>query len=428
MAASHRSPSMRDQWRAGDDYSEDIHHRERGRRARGERSPAASDRRRGTDSGLKIKGIAKPDPRTQSSGKSEPRTGAEKPRATQRSSRSPVRRDRAEGPPKRTRRPSIERPPDKPFHRHKEESVAKRGKIGSRSPLESPRYKDERRRSRSPVKPSRTDRGLSSRYRDRAYSPLRSPRVDHYSSARDDPAASRISLDSYIPASRPRRSRTPLRDEYRPAPSRRRSPSPVSRQRPRERSPIPARGRSPPERQRQSRSNRNFEAEPRTPRSRQPSESRLESHRLKRKSDPLPTQEEARQASKRLKRSHSPYDRERQRIEGRRMQSSGRPIQSILDNESRPPSPPRRIPSFDTDHPGSAAGAVAYSMHDASRRPPPVDTRHQYSPSPQWTPVASHHGSPHSASPYGQGRGAWGGQTTQYQGQPGYVIRQCLTV
>lgn len=413
---------MRDQWRAGDDYNEEIHHRERGRRAREERSPAASDRRRGADSGLKIKGIAKPDLRTQSSRKSEPKRGAEKPRANQRSSRSPERRDRVEGPPKRTRRPSIERQPDRHFYRHKDDSVSKRGRTCSRSPLQSHRYKDERRRIRSPVQPGRTDRGLSSRLRDRAYSPLRSPRVDHYSSARDDAAASRTALDSYIPANRPRRSRTPLRDEYRPAPSRRRSPSPVSRQRPRERSLIPARGRSPPQRQRQPRSNRDLEAESRAPHSRQPSDSRQESHRLKRKSDPLPTQEESRQASKRLKRSRSPYDRERLRTESRRMQSSGRPIQSILDNDSRPPSPPRRIPSFDTDYHGSAAGAVAYSVHDVSRRPPPVDTRHQYSPSPQWTPVASHHGSPHSASPYGQGRGAWAGQTTQYQGQPGYAV------
>lgn len=423
MAASHRSPSMRDQRRAGDDHNEDIHHRERGRRAREERSPAASDRRRQGDSGLKIKGIAKPELRTQSSRKSESRRGTEKPRATQRSSRSPQRRDKAEGPPKRTRRPSIEGLPDRQSHRYKDDSVAKRGRTDSRSPLQSPRYKDERRRSRSPAKPSRTDRGPSSRLRDRAYSPLRSPRVDHYSSARDDAAAaSRTALDSYIPSNRPRRSRTPLRDEYRPAPSRRRSPSPISRQRPRERSLIPARGRSPPQRQRQPRNNRDIEAEPRAPHSRQHSDSRREPHRLKRKSDPLPTQEEANQASKRLKRSRSPYDRERRRTEGRRMQSSGRPIQSILDNDSRPPSPPRRIPSFDTDYHGSAAGAVAYSVHDASRRPPPVDTRHQYSPSPQWTPVASHHGSPHSASPYGQGRGAWAGQTTQYQGQPGYVV------
>jgi len=412
---------MRDQWRAGDEHNEDINHRERGRRDRGERLPAASDRRREADSGLKIKGIAKPDPGSQSSKKSESRRDAEKSRASQRSSRSPDQRDRAGGPPKRTRRPSIERPPDRHYHRHKDHSGAQRGKIGSRSPLEPSRYKDERRRSRSPVNSSRTNRGLNSRHRERAYSPLRSPRVDHYSSARDDPAASRIALDSYTPANRRRRSRTPLRDEYRPAPIHRRSPSPVSRQ-PRERSLIPARGRSPPQRQRQPRSNRDIEAERRTRRSRQPSESRRELQRLKRKSDPLPTQEEARQASKRLKRSRSPYDRERLRTESRRMQSSGRPIQSILDHEPRPPSPPRRIPSFDTDYHGSATGAVAYSMHDASRRPPPVDTRHQYSPSPQWTPVASHHGSPHSASPYGQGRGAWGGQTTQYQGQPGYVI------
>ncbi|KAG8529788.1 uncharacterized protein KY384_005269 [Bacidia gigantensis] len=40
-------------------------------------------------------------------------------------------------------------------------------------------------------------------------------------------------------------------------------------------------------------------------------------------------------------------------------------------------------------------------------RPPRVDTRLQYSSSPQWTPTSSHHGSPHSASPYGPNRGGW---------------------
>ena len=420
MAALHRSPLRRDQWRAGDEYNEDIDQRERGRRDRRQRSPAASDRRREADSGLKIKGTAKPDSGAPSSKKLESRREAEHLRAGRGSSRSPQRRDRAEGPAKRTRRPSVERPSDRHHYRHQDESAAKGRKTRSRSPLESTRYKDERRRTRSPVCSSRTDRGVSSRRHDRAYSPARSPRVDHYSSARDDPPASRTALDSYIPTTRRRHSRTPLRDEYRPEPTRRRSPSPIRRPKPRGRSPILAREEPV---QRESRTHRDFKPTYGAPRSRQPPESRRETPRPKRKSDPSPSHKEARQASKRQKRSRSPYNRYRARTEGERMQSSGRPIQSILDDESRPPSPPRRIPSFDTEHHGPAAMANAYPMHDTSRRPPHVDTRHAYTPSPQWTPVASHHGSPQSASLYGQGRGGWGGQTPQYQGQPGYVFQ-----
>ncbi|KAK3171440.1 hypothetical protein OEA41_003524 [Lepraria neglecta] len=60
MAASRRSPLMRDQWRAEDDYR-DTHRRrdrDRGLSDRRQASPAAPQRQRDTDVGLKIKGRA----------------------------------------------------------------------------------------------------------------------------------------------------------------------------------------------------------------------------------------------------------------------------------------------------------------------------------------------------------------------------------
>ncbi|KAI4203557.1 MAG: hypothetical protein LQ350_001747 [Teloschistes chrysophthalmus] len=60
------------------------------------------------------------------------------------------------------------------------------------------------------------------------------------------------------------------------------------------------------------------------------------------------------------------------------------------------------------------------ASHGPSRPGPlQLNTQHPHSTSPQWTPTSSHHGSPHSASPYSHGRGGWPGQPQQYHGQPG---------
>ncbi|CAF9914138.1 MAG: hypothetical protein ALECFALPRED_009403 [Alectoria fallacina] len=58
MAASRRSPLMRDQWRAGDDHRDSNRRRSRGTGDRRQISPAAP---RETDVGLKIKGRAAAD-------------------------------------------------------------------------------------------------------------------------------------------------------------------------------------------------------------------------------------------------------------------------------------------------------------------------------------------------------------------------------
>jgi CTD kinase subunit alpha len=118
-----------------------------------------------------------------------------------------------------------------------------------------------------------------------------------------------------------------------------------------------------------------------------------------------------------------------------RNMNSTRPIRSIVDDSSRPPSPPRPIPSFDADNgpdqvDGESRIREAFPMHGMrasemqshQRRGPPrprVDTR-QYTSSPQFvTPTSSYHGSPQSGgSPYSGGRGGWNGQTP-FAGQHG---------
>ncbi|KAJ6053147.1 uncharacterized protein N7446_009159 [Penicillium canescens] len=93
-----------------------------------------------------------------------------------------------------------------------------------------------------------------------------------------------------------------------------------------------------------------------------------------------------------------------------------RPIQSILDDRPRSPSPPRPIPSFDSDNFGEPRDAV--SMHgphgpDMRQKPyrrssrPHLDTR-PYGTSPQHPTAGSYHGSPPPGSPY-SGRGGWNG-------------------
>lgn len=114
---------------------------------------------------------------------------------------------------------------------------------------------------------------------------------------------------------------------------------------------------------------------------------------------------------------------------------TSRPIQSVVDDSARSPSPFRPIPSLDNPdqtHLGDSDDHMrdSFPMHgmrpsDArnSRRPtrPHVDTRQQYTTSPQYvTPTDSRHGSPLSGSPYSGNRGSWAGQQPPqpYHGQP----------
>ena len=413
MAATHRSPSMRDKWRADDYHRDEAHHKERGRRDRQERSPAASHRRgEEADAGLRIRGTAKVDIVGRSARESGYRKEASaKVTAARKHSRSPRRRSRGED------FARLEEPASPHRRRHQDwreyrgeaDYSSKPRRSSSRTAIREPYRKEKRRRSRSPVFSARVDRGVGSRQLDRAFSPPPvSPRIDHYSSTQDKTTTR--PLDSYAPGGR-HRSRSPaVRDEYRPTPPRRRSLTPSRRPGPRERAPLRLRDLSPPSKRERSRDSyiprkerdRGVETQKRRHRSREASRDRHTTVRLPRKRSPLPTQEEAKAEYNKRRRSRSPQRRVRPK-EKKDMYPSGHPMQNISN-----------APQLHN----SAQIQQPYPIHDSSRRPPPVDTRHSYSASPQWTPVSSQQGSPHSASPYSQGHPGWGGQQQQYQGQP----------
>ncbi|KAJ5165500.1 uncharacterized protein N7500_007330 [Penicillium coprophilum] len=110
-----------------------------------------------------------------------------------------------------------------------------------------------------------------------------------------------------------------------------------------------------------------------------------------------------------------------------------RPIQSVVDGAGRSPSPPRPIPSFDSDNFGSTGensthaqdGFPMHSMrsdvnNQPRRRPsrPRLDSRPYANPQNQ-TSTGSYHGSPQPPSPYSAGRGGWSGPPS-YSG-PGHT-------
>lgn len=113
-----------------------------------------------------------------------------------------------------------------------------------------------------------------------------------------------------------------------------------------------------------------------------------------------------------------------------RIMNSTRPIQSVVDDSKRSPSPLRPIPSFDADNSGGPLDGEsrireAFPMHGmrasdvhGNQRGRGSRSHGQYSNSPQYvTPTSSYHGSP-SGSPYSNGRGGWSGQPS-FHGQHG---------
>ena len=248
----------------------------------------------------------------------------------------------------------------------------------------------------------------------------RSPRGDHYSSREYPPPYTDRFRDDYEPRGRRGRSRSPVViDSYRGHSSRQRSLSrdryhghyddPYLSHRRADRSPS-SRARPPARHQRLSK--------PDDPEN--PSKSSRRSEKQKQRTlRHLRARTKANDFLRRL--SVSPSD---DRSEDR-MQQGTRPIQSILDEPprqaSRPASPPRPIPSFDDSRSGADThmrehfpmhGMKVNDFSSGHRRgPPQIDTRQTYAASPQYmTPTSSVHGSPHSVSPYSQGRGGWGGQ------------------
>ncbi|MCJ1438982.1 kinase subunit of RNA polymerase II carboxy-terminal domain kinase I [Xylographa pallens] len=433
MAASRRSPSMRDPRRAEDDHRHSRDHTERESTERQARSPISTRRSEKTGEGLKIKGRA-----IAESGR---RVTSRQREPVQRSQRvehkvlphSPQGRGNSEGS-NRARELSRERLPKR--NRPREPSPSTKSHRRSRSitpELKQRRYSPERRRARSP---GHTDRGVDSGSRrwERAYSPHHSPRRDRRlgSYERISTSHDRSTRDSYVPQSRRGRSRSPeLRDNYRPEISRRSSPSrsryEEHRRRSRETrrdSPHRSRKLSPVNSSRRDRSPEGASY----PVKESKSSKRSEKQKLRTLKHLV-----TKPINLRSVRNSSPSPIRTDR-DDRKMQSTTRPIQSILDEQPRQPSPPRPIPSFD-DSNGSADshirdafpmhGMKASDMHQTQRRiPSHIDTRQQYATSPQYmTPTSSHHGSPQSASPFSHGRGGWAGQQQQqYHGQSAQPI------
>ena len=430
---------MRDQWRADDDNRLYRDQRERERPERRARSPTTSSRRpEAADFGLKIKGRATAESSDRSTSiKRERDIKAERSPSPRRGQskvlpHSPRRRVNGEGL-KRERELSEERTSRRSRARENPPSPKPRRRPRSVTPVQR-RHSDyqERRRSRSP---RQTDRGVnpSDRHRERAHSPLYSPRRDHYLPSRDRDRQltpqDRAAGDSYVPSTRRRRSRSPeQRDRYRPAVSGRNSPSSerydrhqkTHHRRHESRRDSPHTSRRPSVSH--SRRGRSPDADP--DQKHQESNSSKRSEKLKPRTL---NQSEIKPRHIKSTRTLSPSPARHKN--GRRMQSSTRPIQSILDEHPRQPSPPRPIPSFD-DSNGTVDshirdafpmhGMKASDIHPGQRRiPAHIDTRQSYATSPQYmTPTSSHHGSPQSGSPYSHGRGGWAGQQ-HFHGQPG---------
>ena len=438
---------MRDQWRVEDKHRDDTHYCGRGKGSHRRESPPASKGQSDTDIGVKIRGRAaagattRPSPREGRPSRQEGlRQGPLKD-----SDRSPQRRSKGE---RSLRRPTelsaerhIDQYPGRQQYRDSSRVPLKRRKSRSRPPHQASFTRKENRRSRGPVIFDGADRAprVRSRHRESLYSPRASPRGDYYSGTYDDLATTRSTRDSYVPSSRRSRSPAPrhLPRSRSPAPrlvrpsrlTYRRSQSPRRRTRPRE---NPATGHK-ENSGRGTRSVRERDLLPSSTntKSRSRNSSRSEHHEAgyrRRRSRPRSLVDSSRAQQKR---GHSKTPPTSDSARGKIiMQPSTRPIQSILDDGSHPPSPPRPIPSFDSDSHNPNAVREAYPMHgmkahimhgDSRPGRTQIDTRQSYNTSPQWTPTSSHHGSPQSGSPFSHGRGGWSGPQ-QFHGQPGYVF------
>lgn len=430
---------MRDQWRAEDDDRDDRHRRERhrgrshGHRDRRRLSPAraSSTRQGGTDAGVKIKGratadrAARPVLRTRifEECKSSPREVGRK------SSRSPRRGYNGDKLPRKSReKSSIIRQP----YRRDTKVSNNRKRSRSQSSLRDPfSRREERRQSRTPISSgghSRADSPISRR-REAAYHTLLSSRADHYSSYEDIPTtAARAAGDSYVPPTQRLRPRSPVPESYRNSSLTRRRSRSASRN-PKSRKGFASAVKEVSSLDRTSRKYRGTASSAyiRDSRSRDTSPPHNHSVRRRRPQSLSPSPGGSRPSYRKRRPSCSIADIQSPSATSKKMQSSTHPIQSILDDNTRPPSPPRPIPSFDSDSHDSGGvretfplhGMKANEVHGAIRPGrPQVDTRQSYSTSPQWTPTSSHHGSPQSGSPFSHGRGGWGGQQQHFHSQP----------
>ena len=417
---------MRDHWRAEDDYK--VSSRGRDQRARDLHpdSPAAPQRKKDPELELKIKGRAN----AESNRLSPRRTGKHQEEISSRkgivrdTSRSPRRKkDKGEERVKRPRDLSQDRHFVRAQRQEESHPAKRRRRTRSRSPArETVEFRDRegRRRSRSPIHLSRGDNFRPrSRHRERVLSPPRLSRGDYYSSYPDPHTSPSRFGDSYVPGGRRRRS--PSVEHHL---DRRRSRSRTRYIRPR--TPVSHRVSTPdrvPTDRRATKSS-HYHRSPKPSHSNHPETS----HRHRR-STPLEPHEVSRECPRKDRHPHSPVHQDNKRPSKKMQQSPTRPIQSILDTHPRAPSPPRRIPSFESHNQTSSVnlnnafpmhGTKTVNAHNAHRpnRPPHLNTQNSYGTSPHWTPNSSHHGSPHSGSPFNQSRGGWNAQPHQYQNQP----------
>ena len=371
---------MRDQWRADDDYSARPRDRAADRRPR---SSSPTRRSEHSAAGLKIKGRAADD-RTGSASiqnkfereKDRGRFGRKE--IVEERSRSPRRvraEDRTRDPRDTSAKRRVIRTPD----RNRAASVKRRRRTRSRSPPGGIfDFREDPRRAASPYS-GRTDRGVrpSSRRRERAPSLGRASRGDHYSSA------NRIG-DSYVPSTRRRSpSAPPKRHQHRErSPTSRRSRSLDRHPRRRKVSLTPPRRLSPTSRNRSRGREKDTTSSCRSqPRAR---------HSLKARRSPISPPPAA--ADKNRPRHEEPCSLNRRAL--KRDRSRDTEMQ-----HSRTNSPPRPIPSLDsTNQHASMMSADAFPLHGRKvsevhgphrqMRPPHLDTRQQYSTSPQWTPTS----------------------------------------
>lgn len=386
---------MRGQWRAEED-SWDHRHSKESKHLRRKESTAEIRRRGEADIELRIKGRAIADTLPESSDSARDlghNPGRPKERGS--STRSPYRGARREEFQHSRDSSQRRRPNDqhKVHHRGLKESYSRHGRRSrSPSPLNpTKKIRDNRRRPVSPLSYRERDTTPNSRHRDRFRSPHRSPRIK-------DSLPTHHSRDE--------------RDTYR----RRRSPSPVARERTREfgtkQRRSRSRGRHAGERQRSPAVHRRHSPRLYTGRgekadsAHQPrTRSRASSRR--RGAPRSPSGEAYTKHSRRL-RSPSSDQRTIGRSRGLREE-----MHSSMNNGSRRSSQNRVTSNFDPSHENLSSMNGA-SFVPRQVRPPHLDTRQSYNASAQWTPTSSHQGSPHSTSPYSQGRGGW--QHQQYQG------------
>ena len=427
---------MRDQWRSEGACSDRQRDRDgnRGRNRCRQRSPGSKRRASATDRELKAGDLGDTiDPAVSRSKVKLRDRSCERGRSqTHISLRLPPEDKAASREFKRSRELSEERSSERYRRQRDSLSPVKRQHPRSTSAHRDHPRGQKRGASRSPKRSHRSDKP-SSRHRARAYSPRRSSGRQHSSRHHKHrtPSPDRINFGSAVPSSYHRRSRSPVRRRIRSSPSRRLSPYPDRAENYRHEESPQARSdsrRSSPSRHRNSTKIRSRQASPL--RRASPERSRV-SAVLGRRS-PLPSQQKPHLPRRSRQSSRSPSSVRASSRTGNEMRST-RPIQSILEDESRPPSPPRPIPSFDADNSGSVDNDThmreAFPMHgmkatdmQSTPRPrrPNIDTRQSYATSPQYmTPNSSHHGSPQSGSPFGTGRGGWGAQQQHFHGQHG---------